>query len=238
MNVYTANPIDDRELYDRSYFDGYYLDDHKREEMYRQEVTRIMERAWKPDRKETPRILDIGCGVGGFLSTLDDRWEKYGVEPSEFAGPRSAKKGIRMFRSVNVIDGESMDVIVFRGTLQHINFPMEALVQAARVLKPGGMLAILATPDTDSLVYKIWGNLPALDAPRNWVIFGGRSLRNILSRLGYSDIEVLHPYLETPYARPLLDFWKFFFSLFFGWRKFAFPGNQMEIYAVKPCQEQ
>jgi hypothetical protein len=39
--------------------------------------------------------------------------------------------------------------------------------------------------------------------------------------------------LETPYANPVSDFFKFFISLFAGWRKFAFPGNQMEIYAVK-----
>jgi ubiquinone/menaquinone biosynthesis C-methylase UbiE len=128
---------------------------------------------------------------------------------------------------------ESFDVVVFRGTLQHINFPMTALVQATRVLKRGGLLVILATPDTDSLVYKIWGNLPALDAPRNWVVFGGKVLVNILTRLEYSDIKVFRPYLKSPYARPLADFGKFFISLFFGWRKFAFPGNQIEIFAVK-----
>lgn len=222
------NPIDDAELYDRGYFDGYYLKDSKRDAMYLQERNRILK--YFP---QGGRVLDVGCGVGGFLNTLDDRWDKYGIEPSDFAQGKAALKGIQIFRSVNVVDMESMDVVIFRGTLQHINFPMEALVQATRVLKRGGLLVILATPDTDSLVYKIWRNLPALDAPRNWIVFGGKVLVNILSRLGFVEIKLLHPYLETPYARPLSDFFKFFVSLLFGWRRFAFPGNQMEIYAVK-----
>lgn len=126
-----------------------------------------------------------------------------------------------------------MDVVVFRGTLQHINLPMGALGQATRVLKPGGLLVILATPDSDSLVYRIFGNLPALDAPKNWVIFGQRCLMNIVERLGYVNVTVYHPYWGSPYASPLKDFALFFVSLFLGWRKFAFPGNQMELYAVK-----
>lgn len=222
------NPIDDKDLYEAGYFDGYYINDRKREAMYLQERDRIL--------KYFPHggtILDIGCGVGGFLETFDDRWNKWGVEPSDYAREKANRKGIRILSSTNVADFEQFDVVVLRGSLQHINFPMEALVQATRTLKKGGLLAILATPDTDSLVYKLWGNLPALDAPRNWILFGGKCLANILHRLEYRDVEVLHPYWSTPYANPVMDGLKFLVSLLFGWRKFAFPGNMMEVYAVK-----
>ena len=220
--------IDDVYLYDHKYFDVY-SNNKKRDAVYRQEHQRIVERC------QFGKVLDIGCGIGGFLSVFDDRWEKYGYEPSRFAATKAMEKGIVMLRNINsATEFGFFDVVVFRGTLQHINFPMRALVQAARVLKPGGLLVILATPDTDSLVYKLFGQLPALDAPRNWILFGNRFLSNILQRLDYQSIEVLHPYWGNPFANPVRDFALFFVSLFFGFRKdFIFPGNMMEIYAVK-----
>lgn len=220
--------ISDEYLYAAEYFDGYYLNDPKRDAMYEQEKNRIL--SYFP---HGGTIMDVGCGVGGFLSRFDDRWQKYGIEVSDYAREKASKKGINLVRSLKIMDFDSFDVVVFRGTLQHINFPMESIYQASRVLKKGGLLVILATPNTDSLVYKIWGKLPALDAPRNWILFGSRFLKNILLRLGFSEIKILHPYWETPYASPLMDFVKFFVSIFFGWRKFAFPGNMMEVYAVK-----
>lgn len=219
--------MDDRQLYERKYFDGYYANDKRRDEMYKQEARRIQERA------NFGNILDIGCGVGGFLSTLDDRWKKYGFEPSEYAAEKATARGITMLRNPASIDTEVFDVVVFRGTLQHMSKPIETLAHATRGLRKGGLLVILATPDTDGIVYKLWGKLPPLDAPRNWVLFGNRFLRNILERMDYENIEVLHPYFGTPYANPVKDFLAFLISLFFGWRKFAFPGNMMEIYAVK-----
>lgn len=227
-NVDLSKIIDDRYLYDGSYFQEYYRNDPKREAMYLQERDRILK--YFP---QGGRILDVGCGVGGFLSKFDDRWEKYGIEPSDFAKEKAVKRDITMYPSLNTIGYEIMDVIVFRGTLQHINFPMQYLTQATMSLKKGGLLVILATPDADSLTYKIWGRLPALDAPRNWIVFGSRVMENILQRLNYQDIRILHPYWGTPYANPVSDFIRFFISLFFGWRKFAFPGNMMEIFAIK-----
>jgi SAM-dependent methyltransferase len=220
--------IDDRALYDANYFyRRAYGKDPKREKMYLQEQARIIQHS------NFGSVLDVGCGTGEFLDIMDDRFKKFGVEPSEWAAQKCSDRGIEMLRGLHVIGSCSMDVVVFRGTLQHINTPIESLAHASRILKSGGTLAILATPDADSLVYRIFGNLPALDAPRNWVVFGHRELENILKRLGFEHIEISHPYLSTPYARPVKDFLNFLASFFFGWRPFAFPGNQMEIYCRK-----
>jgi len=225
---FVRHAIDDKDLYEAPYFNQYYKNDPKREAMYLQEHDRILK--YYPHGGS---ILDIGCGVGGFLDTFDDRWIKYGIEPSDFAKDKAVKKNITILPSVNALDFDQFDVVVFRGSLQHINFPMSALVHAHRSLKRGGLLVVLATPDIDSIVYKVFGTLPALDAPRNWILFGHKYLSNILKRLGFENIKIIYPYWDTPYANPLLDFSKFLVSLLLGYRKFAFPGNQMEIYAVK-----
>jgi SAM-dependent methyltransferase len=219
--------IDDKMLYGQEYFLSYYLHDPKRARMYELEYERIRERC------AGKMVLDIGCGVGAFLAIFDDRWKTHGYEPSEFARTLAAQKGIKMLDNLNEIESESMDLVIFRGTLQHINTPITDLAEATRILRKGGLLAILATPDTESAVYKIWHQLPPLDAPRNWVLFGNHFLQNILKRLGFEKIEVIHPYWNTPYANPLNDFSKFVASLLFGYRKIAFPGNMMEIYARK-----
>jgi len=220
--------MNDAGLYMSDYFIRHYAHDEKREQMYCMEYARVNDRV--------PRggaVLDVGCGTGGFLGNFGKQWQVYGFEPSTYAHRVSAGKGIEMFMNLEEIPDGSMDVVVFRGTLQHISHPMDALAQATRILKQGGLLVILATPDTDSLVYRIWFDLPALEAERNWVVFGNRALRNILKRLGYEQLEVLHPYLDTPYASPFSDGMKFVVSLMFGFRKFAFPGNMMELYARK-----
>lgn len=220
--------MNDVGLYMREYFVEHYAHDEKREQMYLLEYARVNDR--------TPSggaVLDIGCGTGGFLGNFGSHWQLYGFEPSHYAHAVAAGKGIEMILSLGEMPSESMDVVIFRGTLQHISEPMDTMAQATRILKQGGLLVILATPDTDGIVYRIWLNLPALEAERNWVLFGNRSLQNILRRLGYEQIEVLHPYLNTPYANPIMDLVRFAISLLFGFRKFAFPGNMMEMYARK-----
>jgi SAM-dependent methyltransferase len=222
-------PIEDADLYDKEYFQSHYTADPLRDAMYRIEYARICERV-----SRVGRVLDIGCGVGNFLALFErDGWQCYGMEPSAYARKVAHRNNVFVYDSFRHLGKESMDVIIFRGTLQHINYPMDSLVHAWRILKKGGLLVILATPNTDGLVYSIWKDLPPLEAPRNWVLFGNKELVNILKRLGFAHIESVFPYWGTPYAHPARDLFKFVWSLFFGYRKFAFPGSMMEIYAVK-----
>ena len=228
------NPIDDVDLYGTQYFQSHYVSDPKRDEMQKQEYNRFMTmKPPFPDGFEAT-VLDVGCGVGNFLSIFKEQgWKCYGVEPSSYARQQAARKGIFAYESLRYFSRESVDVVIFRGTLQHINYPMEALVQATRILKTGGTLVILATPNTEGWVYQIWKTLPALEPARNWVLFGNSELTNILKRLNYSHIQSVFPYWDTPYANPIMDFLKFAISLLFGYRKFAFPKSMMEIYAIK-----
>lgn len=213
-------------LYSADYFVQRRSNGYERQIAYQQEWRRVCERV-RPGF-----ILDVGCGTGEFLDVFWGDWEKYGIEISEYCIDLCRSKGITMVDFDSLRD-DTFDLVIFRGVLQHLDNPFQALREARRVLAPGGLIAILAQPDADSLCYRLFGDLPALDAPRNWWIPGRREITNILKRLGFQDIEVNHPYWGGPYARPLKDFANFFQSLMGVRRKFAFPGNMMEVYARK-----
>jgi len=215
-------------MYSTSYFEMRKHTASQREIAYSQEHKRVTERI------TGKLVLDYGCGEGQFLDLFID-WKKYGIEVSDYCIDICESKGIYMVKPAVLADG-AFDLVVFRGVLQHIDEPFTALKEAARVLRPGGLLAILAQPDADSLCYRLFGSLPALDPPRNWWIPGHREILSILDNLGFSKAEVLHPYWDGPYSNPWVDFTKFAFRLLGIKDRFAFPGNMMEIYARKGDQ--
>jgi SAM-dependent methyltransferase len=191
--------------------------------MYAQEIKRLKSKF--PEHMKGGAILDVGCGVGDWLCHLHGNWTKCGVEPDDYAARQARAKGI--FVGSYSYEPGSFDVIVFRGTLQHIENPFETLRKAVELLRHGGLLVFLATPNTNSPMYKRTGTLPALDPPRNWWLPSDLNLRNVLVNMGFKNIEFYYPYGE-PYARPLGDFFRYLVGL-----PTAFPRSMMECYCVK-----
>lgn len=216
------------DLYSPSYYAMRKVTADKREIAYRQEYERIIQHMGLISSRY---VLDIGCGTGDFLDQFGNFfWKRYGIEVSEYCIAVCEQKGIRM---TNDLEPGSFDLVIMRGVLQHLDNPFRDLRDTATALKPGGMLAILAQPDADSLCYRLFKDLPALDAPRNWWIPGAKELTNILHKLGFINIEITHPYWDGPYARPAHDFACFALRLLGIKTKFAFPQNNLEIFAWK-----
>jgi 2-polyprenyl-3-methyl-5-hydroxy-6-metoxy-1,4-benzoquinol methylase len=153
--------------------------------MYAQEIKRLKSKF--PEHMKGGAILDVGCGVGDWLCHLHGNWTKCGVEPDDYAAKQARVKGI--FVGGYDYEPGSFDVIVFRGTLQHIENPFETLRKAVELLRHGGLLVFLATPNTNSPMYKRTGTLPALDPPRNWWLPSDLNLRNVLANMGFKNIE-------------------------------------------------
>ena len=220
-----------KELYSQAYFtaNGYGVD-HKRARMQTQEAGRIKRKiSWNG------YVLDVGCGVGDFLSNHFHTWRKYGVEISDYAADQARLRGVTVkpYEAAYDYEPETFDLVIFRGTIQHLDRPFEVLQTVTRLLRYDGLLAFLATPDAGGLVYRLWQDLPALDDRRNYWIPSAKTLSNTLVNLGYRDIEVIHPYRDTPYADPLRNGRDFLLRCLGVKRKFAFPGNAMEIFAWK-----
>lgn len=218
-------------LYGEEYF-RMYVDDPKRRVWYRAEHQRIVR------MKSGGVILDVGCGVGHFLELFDSTmWQKYGVDISDYAISQARARGIivKEYESAYDYPDESFDVIVFRGTLQHLDTPFTVIKRCVALLKPGGLMAFLSTPNASSLCYKLFGTLPFLSPQFNFLIPSDTMLKDTLTNFGLEVIEIRYPYLETPYARPVLDHLCFILRCVGIPVRFAFWGNIMEVYAVKPA---
>lgn len=217
-------------LYATEYFENRGAkNDPLREKSYSLEVRKVLEYV------ERGSVLDIGCAMGEFLDQLSDTdWVKYGVEISEEARVICEQKKISILSAEEIdIDFEKFDLIILRGVIQHLDEPFRVLKKCYNALRPGGVLCLLATPNSNSIVYKVWGDLPPLDAKRNFYVPSDISLKNSLENLGFYVDKVDYPYLESPYASPFKDH-LFFFLKFFGFnKKFAFWKNMMEVYAIK-----
>jgi SAM-dependent methyltransferase len=99
-------------------------------------------------------LLDIGCGDGGYSEALSDLYTSYlGLEPSEIPAP----KRLRNPPGENVIlvhndpskplpvAKNSVDLVMFLASYDHIPNRKEVVAQAWEALKPFGFLLITMT---------------------------------------------------------------------------------------------
>lgn len=178
-------------------------------------------------------VLDVGCSTGEFLITTDIGNQKYGMEISDYAIKIAKENNINFDKSL-FTEKNFFDVIIFRGSIQHIKDPIMYLERAYTALKPGGMLFLLATPNTDSIIYKCFNSLHMLTNETTYLWPSKSMLKNILINLNYKKIVIEEPYLESAYANPIVDFTKFIFQIITRKKyKYAFKGNIINIVARK-----
>ncbi len=108
---------------------------------------------------EQPRILEIGCAFGSFLSSLDGNWRKVGIDASQFALTQAARDDPRgsYLRAVGTalpLSGE-FDVIAAFDVIEHINNLDAVAASVRRLLAPGGVFAFV---------------VPVYDGPLGWLV--------------------------------------------------------------------
>lgn len=218
-----------KDLYKDEYFENETAI-KKRKEMYQQEFNRLKNIF---DLEKGGKVLDVGCGQGDFLMLFNSKWKKYGMEISEFAKRNAEKRGI--ITKFDIKD-DFFDIIIFRGTIQHIPDPIARIGESYYWLKNNGGIVFLATPNTNSPYYKLFNTLPMLDESRNFLLPSDIMLSQILKNFGFKISEIKYPYLNTPYANPVKDIINFILKLLKIKRKAkpAFFKSMMEIYAQKP----
>jgi 2-polyprenyl-3-methyl-5-hydroxy-6-metoxy-1,4-benzoquinol methylase len=137
------------------------------------------------------RILDVGCGAGLFLRALEgEAWERFGVETGSEASRLAAEwLGADRIFNCGLIEAKlgptSFDVVTLWSALEHMNHPRINLIEARRLVKPGGAI-IVQVPNASSYQARLFkGNWFALDVPRHRYHFSFSVLKALLSDAGF-----------------------------------------------------
>lgn len=162
-------------------------------DLQRQAVIRFgpYRRIWQ---RQPGRLLDVGCGVGDLAAVFARRgWSASGIEPSPQAAAHARAAGVDAVTGTLADapwqDGE-FDAILFNHSLEHIDDPAAALAAAARLLRPGGLLAI-AVPNFGSWQRRFFGSAWfQLDLPRHLQHFDRDSLDALVRSAGLRTVEV------------------------------------------------
>ncbi|MCC7391759.1 class I SAM-dependent methyltransferase [Candidatus Sumerlaeota bacterium] len=136
-------------------------------------------------RCEEPRLLDVGCGNGGFLMQMQQRG--FAVEGTEWTADSARRIPASAGIPVHVGDlltldlpEKSFDAITLWHVFEHLRQPDKTLEKIHRLLKPGGLL-FLAMPNHESWQAQRFGtNWFHLDPPRHLFGFGVKSLSALL----------------------------------------------------------
>jgi 2-polyprenyl-3-methyl-5-hydroxy-6-metoxy-1,4-benzoquinol methylase len=146
-------------------------------------------REWREGRVN--KILDIGCGRGNLLKILNEMGcECYGVERAEF--PRDGSDSNIRFYTGKLNDisltKSFFDAVVIWHVLEHTDNPMQMIQETARILRPGGILAV-AVPNFGSFQARLfrerWFHL---DLPRHRHHFTPDTLLRLLVKNDFNII--------------------------------------------------
>lgn len=99
-------------------------------------------------------VLDFGCGGGHLLKALTCQ-SRVGVDVNPNALESARSLGIECFADIANVPDRTADVAISNHALEHVPYPIEALRQIRRALKPSGRL-LLYVPIDDWRTQKAW----------------------------------------------------------------------------------
>jgi len=147
------------------------------------------------------KILDVGCGLGFLLSGINSKWEKHGVEISEYGANYAKQYGKVLCGVLQAAEykSDSFDAVLCYHVIEHMKNPIDELIEIKRILKPGGKL-ILGMPDFECGIAQRFGdNFRLLQDQTHISLFSTFSILKLLNDLLFEVENISFPFFNTEY---------------------------------------
>ena len=144
-------------------------------------------------------ILDVGCGYGHMLSGVEDTWYKCGLDLNKTAITHANRFCNSFNGTLQEAQYESdfFDVITLYHVLEHLENPIEDIIEIRRILKPNGKL-IIGGPNFECGVAQRFGdNYRLLQDPGHVSLFGPVGLSRLLFDLDFRVDRIKYPFFDT-----------------------------------------
>lgn len=177
-------------------------------------------------KKEKLKVLDIGCNSGIFLSSLNNKIEKFAVEPDlDF-------KEIITNNNINYIGQwidnipekylNHFDYICLFDVFEHLNHPSEMLIKIKLLLAENGKI-IISTGNINSWPWKLLkGNYSYLDSPQHIVFASEYYFKKSICKTGLK----IHKLKKTNHRNFKSSVFKEISNTLFFWNNHKnFPHN-------------
>jgi SAM-dependent methyltransferase len=144
--------------------------------------------------RTTERWLDIGCGSGTLLRAAGaEGWDAIGTEiaPAVVEAMRAEGLDARLGLTQDLdLPSGGFDVISAIEVLEHVPDPDALIAEAARLLRPGGVLYI-TTPHGRGISGRLLGkDWSVVAPPEHLQLFSSRGIRSAMSRGGLRTVSV------------------------------------------------
>lgn len=164
--------------------DDHYLDEEVGRRHTARRLLDLLERRVAPGR-----LLDIGSGHGLLMAEARDRgWEPTGLELSRAGAGHARGLGLTVLEQT-VDDSDfapgSFEAITAVDLIEHLHDPRAFVRQCRELLVPGGAF-VVATPDPDALLARIFGRRWWGYIPSHLHLLPARVLRELLQTEGFA----------------------------------------------------
>ncbi len=161
---------------------------------------------------EKGKILDIGCGTGAFLHTMQNAgWQITGLEPDDTA----RKKAQELYNlqpaspeKLFALEPLSFNAITMWHVLEHVHELHDYIKQLEKLIVPAGKI-IIAVPNytsNDATVYKeYWA---AYDVPRHLYHFSPAAMRQLLEQYNLTVKKIKPMWFDSFYVCMLSEQYK------------------------------